>query len=151
MTERSQRMIATIVILFAFMISNERQFSLEKQMYCPCKKGVLYDHDSRSADQLKKLISVLIKSPTNSHDVQSLILKDFKTNERLSNCLAAKYKNYQSKSYLQDYEIFEIISACYGEDLIRNESSAVLYLVTFIILTLGFCSVWFFIKRSKVF
>lgn len=151
MTDYFRIVIVTTFLLLSFIVSNERQFLIEKQMYCPCKKGVLYDHDSRSADQLKQLISVLIRNPVNSEDIQSVILKDFKSSERLSNCLAAEYKNYQSKNYLQDHEIFKIISECYGEDLIRNEDSTILYLVVFIILAIGFCLAYFFIKRPKVF
>ena len=149
MLDLTKKFILFIFFTFNIIVCNERQFILEKQMYCPCKKGILYDHDSRSADQLKKLISVLIKNPINYVEIQSVLLKDYKSSESLSNCLAEKYNDYRSKSYLQDNEIFEIISNCYGKDLIRNEDPIILYFITFMILTVGFLLVLFFIKKSR--
>ena len=149
MIDLSKEFILIIFLTFNIIVCNERQFMLEKQMYCPCKKGILYDHDSRSADQLKKLISVLIKNPISYVEIQSVLLKEYKSAESLSNCLAEKYSDYRSKSYLLDNEIFEIISNCYGKDLIRNEDPTILYFITFMILTVGFLFALFFIKKSR--
>ena len=149
MNDLAKKFILFIFFTFNIIVCNERQFMLEKQMYCPCKKGILYDHDSRSADQLKKLISVLIKNPISYVEIQSVLLKEYKSSESLSNCLAEKYSDYRSKSFLQDNEIFEIISNCYGKDLIRNEDPTILYFITFMILTVGFLLVLFFIKKSR--
>lgn len=149
MNDLAKKFILFIFFTFNIIVCNERQFMLEKQMYCPCKKGILYDHDSRSADQLKKLISVLIKNPISYIEIQGVLLKEYKSSESLSNCLAEKYNDYRSKNYLQDNEIFEIISNCYGKDLIRNEDPTILYFITFMILTVGFLLALFFIKKSR--
>ena len=145
------RLISISIILIALTWGADRQFELEKSILCPCKKGVLYDHDSPAAKQLKVLLSELSKNPVDSTSIKGILLTKF--DPELGDCLIRSFKKTFSKDSLTQRQIHSIISDCYGEDLImpsnKEGNSIILYVVILIILFFGFSTVYIFIRKSR--
>ena len=145
------RLLSIFIILITLVWSVDRQAELEKGILCPCKKGVLYDHDSPAAKQLKVLLSELSKNPVDMKSFRALILTKF--DEKSGDCLTNSIQKNLSEDSLTKDQIHTIISDCYGEDLImpsnKEGNSIILYIVILIILFFGFSTVYIFIRKSR--
>ena len=146
------RFFIIFITLMTLVWAVDRQVELEKSVLCPCKKGVLYDHDSRSAEQLKVLISELVKTPLDMKSFAGLMLTKF--DKKKGDCLTSSVQKNLSGDSLTKDQIHTIISDCYGEDLImpsnKEGNSIVLYIVILIILFFGFLAVYIFIRQSRI-
>ena len=92
------RFLIIFIILMPLVWGVDRQVELEKSVLCPCKKGVLYDHDSRSAEQLKVLISELVKTPLDMKSFAGLMLTKF--DKKKGDCLTSSVqKNLSGDSF----------------------------------------------------
>jgi len=145
------RLLSIFISLITLVWSVDRQTELEKGILCPCKKGVLYDHDSPAAKQLKVLLSELSKNPVDMKSFRALILTKF--DEKSGDCLTNSIQKNLSEDSLTKDQIHTIISDCYGEDLImpsnKEGNSIILYIVILIILFFGFSTVYIFIRKSR--
>ena len=146
------RLLSIFIITVALIWGSDSQTKLEKSILCPCKKGVLYDHDSPAAEQLKVLLSELNKNPVDTTSIKSILLTKF--DQSRGDCLIRSIKkNLSGDSFTQD-QIHLIIADCYGEDLImpsnKEGNSIILYIVIIIILFFGFSTVYIFIRKSRI-
>ena len=143
-----------------FIMSNDRQNNLEKNIQCPCDKGLLINHASSSAMKLKSLISELCKDSISMNSIQSLILKTqfisdnplTKDNETLTHqdCLIKNIKSNISNHQISDDGIYNIIGQSYGHHLIRqNKNNSSIYIILFIIISIGIISSSIFIVINK--
>ena len=142
-----------IIITTNFLISN-RQYELEKNIQCPCNKGLLVNHASENALILKKLISELVKDSISLSDTQSFILKTqfyTKVNDNISHqdCLIRNIKLNMSDNKISNIGIYNIISECYGKHLVRNKDNSLLYIILFSIITIGLSFSSIFIIKNK--
>ena len=135
----------SIIIIIGFLAANERQFYLEKHINCPCKKGLLKDHDSPNAEKLKNLISELIQEPFIINS--KFIFNNYKDLD-MQDCLMASIKNNTVKARIENEGIYAIIENCYGKELIRNQKTSILYIIIGIILISGFIMVSIFIYKN---
>ena len=127
------RLLSIFISLITLVWSVDRQTELEKGILCPCKKGVLYDHDSPAAKQLKVLLSELNKNPVDMKSFRALILTKF--DGKSGDCLANSIQKNLSEDSLTKDQIHTIISDCYGEDLImpsnKEGNSIILYIAVY--------------------
>ena len=139
--------IIIIFYMLSILSANERQTYIEKHINCPCNKGILYDHDSGTANQLKGLISELVSDSINKRDIQELILKNY--DKKQGDCLMLNINKSINDNSISDDDIYMIIGECYDEKLIREENASILYIIMLIFLISGFVIAFIFIYNNK--
>ena len=139
--------IILVFSMLATLVANERQVSIEKHINCPCNKGILYDHDSGAANQLKGLISELVSDSINKKNIQELILKNY--DKKQGDCLMLNINKAINDNSISDDDIYMIIGECYNKELIREENSSILYVIMLIFLISGFVIAFIFIYNNK--
>ena len=139
--------ISLAFYMLATLAANERQTYIEKHINCPCNKGILYDHDSGTANQLKGLITELVSDSINKKNLQEFILKNY--NKEQGDCLMLNINQTINDNRISDDDIYIIIGECYDKKLIREENSSILYIIMLIFLILGFVIAFIFIYNNK--
>ena len=141
--------IIIIFYMLSILSANERQTYIEKHINCPCNKGILYDHDSDTANQLKGLISELVSDSASNKNIQEYILKNYQKEQELGDCLMLNINNAMNDNHISNNDIYMIVGECYDEKLIREENSSILYVIMLIFLISGFVIAFIFIYNNK--
>ena len=136
-----------IIIVIGILIGNDRQNQLENSIQCPCQKGLLSNHFSPNAKKLKDLISELRKDSIAIQNIQNLILTNYSPEKQ--DCLMNNIKKNINNKKISDEGIYSIIGECYGKDLIRGKDNVLIYIILFVIITIGVIFSTFFIIKNK--